>query len=105
MAIKVLKLTSGEDVLGDAEIVSGEWCVTNPVAISIVRGKDGSPNVGLAPFPLHAEPPVTGKDTKFAIPISSVVYSYTPAQDFIDNYNQVFGAGIIVPKTPQIITG
>ena len=102
MTVQVLKLITGEDVLGDAEITSGEWYITNPVAISIVRGKDGGPNVGLAPFPLHA--PQT-KGTKIAIPLSSVVYSYVPAEDFITNYNQIFGSGIVLPKTPQIITG
>ena len=102
MAIKVLKLITGEDVLGDAETTQGEWYVTNPVAISIVRGKDGSPNVGLSPFPLHA--PQT-KDAKIAIPLTTVVYSYVPAEDFITNYNQVFGSGIVLPKTPQIIYG
>jgi hypothetical protein len=102
MTIQILKLITGEDVLGDSEILSGKWYVTNPVAIQIVRGKDGGPNVGLAPFPLHA-PQV--KDNKIAIPVSSVVYSYVPAEDFINNYNQIFGAGIVLPKTPQIITG
>jgi hypothetical protein len=102
MTIQILKLITGEDVLGDSEIQSGQWQVTNPVAIQIVRGKDGGPNVGLAPFPLHA-PQV--KDAKIAIPTSSVVYSYVPAEDFINNYNQIFGVGIVLPKTPQIITG
>ena len=102
MTVQVLKLISGEEVLGDAEQLQGEWQIINPVAISIVRGKDGGPNVGLAPFPLHA-PQV--KDSKIAIPLTSVVYSYVPAEDFIANYNQIFGSGIVLPKTPQIITG
>ena len=102
MTIQILKLITGEDVLGDSEIQSEQWQVTNPVAIQIVRGKDGGPNVGLAPFPLHA-PQV--KDAKIAIPVSSIVYSYVPAEDFINNYNQIFGVGIVLPKTPQIITG
>jgi len=102
MTVQVLKLITGEDVLGDAEQIQGEWQITNPVAISIVRGKDGGPNVGLAPFPLHA--PQT-KDTKIAIPLSSVVYSYVPAEDFITNYNQIFGSGIVLPTPKQIITG
>jgi hypothetical protein len=102
MAIKVLKLITGEEVLGDAELQMCEWYIINPVAISIVRGKDGGPNVGLAPFPLHAQ---QAKNTGIAIPITSVVYSYVPAEDFIDNYNQIFGSGLIVPKQKQIITG
>jgi len=102
MTVKVLKLITGEEVLGDAEIALGEWYITNPVAISIVRGQNGSPNVGLAPFPLHA--PQT-KDAKIAIPLTSVVYSYIPAEDFINNYNQIFGSGIVLPTPKQIITG
>jgi len=102
MSIKVLKLTSGEDVLGDADIVQGQWHITNPVGIAVVRGKDGKPNVGLTPFPLHAE---QKKDSAIDISLSSVVYSYEPAQDFIDNYNQIFGSGIVLPTPKQIITG
>jgi hypothetical protein len=102
MNIKVLKLTSGEDVLGDANIIEGEWRVKNPVGIAVVRGKDGQPNVGLSPFPLHAP---QKKDATIDIPLNSVVYCYTPAQDFIDNYNQIFGSGIVLPTPKQIITG
>jgi hypothetical protein len=102
MTIKVLKLITGEDVLGDAEIALGEWYIKNPVAIQIVRGKDGAPNVGLAPFPLHAP---QERDAKFAIPLTSVVYSYVPTEDFINNYNQIFGSGIVLPTPKQIITG
>jgi len=102
MTIKVLKLFTGEEILG--EIVEGAdfYTIKNPVGISIVRGQNGQPNVGFSPFPLHA--PQT-KDALFDILKSSVVYSYVPAEDFITNYNQIFGAGIVLPKTPQIITG
>jgi len=102
MTIKVLKLTSGEDVLGEASIFEGQWHVKNPVGIAVVRGKDGQPNVGLSPFPLHSP---QKKDATIDIPATSVVYSYVPAQDFIDNYNQIFGSGIVLPTPKQIITG
>ena len=102
MSILVLKLTSGEDVLGDAEITQGQWRIKNPVGIAVVRGKDGQPNVGLTPFPLHSP---QKKDSTIDIPVASVVYSYEPAQEFIDNYNQIFGSGIVLPTPKQIITG
>lgn len=103
MDIRVLKLITQEEVLGEVESESEtEFVLSNPVGIAVVRGKDGQPNVGLAPFPLHAE---QKQDTTFAIPKRSVVYSYIPAQDFINNYNQIFGSGIVVPPTKQIITG
>ena len=106
MTVKVLKLVTGEDVLGDVE-VGESYVVTDPVGITIVRQPNGQPGVGFTPFPLHrigdpSEPPKKGYTID--IPKASVVYSYVPAQDFLDNYDQIFGAGIIVPNK-QIITG
>jgi len=104
MSIQVLKLVTGEEILGYIERLSptSHYKVKNPVGISIVRGKDGQPNIGFSPFPLHAE---QIKDSTIDIPSTSIVYSYTPAQDFIDNYNQVFGSGIVLPKQKEIILG
>lgn len=103
MEILALKLITGEDVLGEVESQSEtEFVICNPVGISIVRGKDGQPNVGFSPFPLHAEQK-TG--TTIALAKKNVVYSYTPEEDFISNYNQIFGSGIILPQTKSLITG
>ena len=103
MEILALKLVTGEDILGEIESQSEtEFVLINPVGIAIVRGKDGQPNVGFAPFPIHAEQK-TGATV--AIAKRNVVYSYEPAQDFINNYNSVFGSGIVVPPTKSLITG
>jgi hypothetical protein len=103
MEILALKLITGEDVLGEVESQSEtEFVICNPVGISIVRGKDGQPNVGFSPFPLHAEQK-TG--TTIALAKKNVVYSYTPAEDFISNYNQIFGSGIILLPNKSLITG
>ena len=102
MEILALKLITGEDILSEVESQSEtEYVLVNPVGIAIVRGKDGQPNVGFAPFPIHAEQK-TGATV--AIAKRNVVYYYEPAQDFINNYNQIFGSGIVVPNK-QIITG
>jgi len=102
MDIKILKLNTGEEVLGEIESESEtEIVVCNPVGVAIVRGKDGQPNVGFAPFPLHAE---QKKDQTIAFSKKNVVYSYVPAQEFLDNYNQLFGSGIVLPNK-QLIVG
>ena len=104
MNIKVLKLNTGEEVLGEVESESEtEYVLVNPVGIAIVRDpKTGQPSVGFAPFPIHAE---QKKDATVALTKRNVVYSYVPAQDFINNYNSVFGSGIVVPPTKSLITG
>jgi hypothetical protein len=102
MDIKILKLNTGEEVLGEIESESEtEFVLCNPVGVAIVRGKDGQPNVGFAPFPLHAE---QKKDQTIAFSKKNVVYSYVPAEDFVNNYNQLFGSGIVLPNK-QLIVG
>jgi hypothetical protein len=102
MNIQVLKLINGEEVLGEIESQSEtEFVLSNPVGIAVVRGKDGQPNIGFAPFPLHAP---QKKDSTIAIAKKNVVYSYEPAEDFINNYNQIFGSGIVL-ASKQLITG
>ena len=103
MDIVVLKLITGEEILAELVVMNGDdrTVVRNPVSIAIVRGSNGQPNVGFAPFPLHAE---QKKDSNFFFKNSSIAYTYTPAEDFINNYNQVFGSGIVVPSK-QLITG
>jgi len=101
MDIIVLKLITGEEVLGEVQSsTETEWIIENPVGIAVVRGQNGQPNVGFAPFPIHA-PQVKG--SIISLLKKHVVYHYTPAEDFITNYKQIFGAGIVLPPTKQLI--
>jgi hypothetical protein len=103
MNILAMKLITGEDVLSEIESQSEtEFVLVNPVGIAVVRGKDGQPSIGFSPFPLHGE---QKSNVTIAIAKKNVVYSYTPAEDFITNYNQIFGSGIIVPPQKSLITG
>ena len=102
MKILAFKLITNEEVLAEVETESEtEFVLCNPVGIAVVRGKDGMPNVGFAPFPLHGEQK-TG--STLAVAKKNVVYSYVPAEDFVNNYNQIFGSGIVLPKK-QLIVG
>ena len=103
MEVLALKLITGEDLLGELESESEtEFVIVNPVGIAVVRGKDGTPQVGFSPFPIHAEQK-SGKT--IALAKKNVVYSYTPAEDFITNYNSIFGSGIVLPPQKSLITG
>jgi hypothetical protein len=103
MEVIALKLVTGEDLLGELESRSeDEFVLVNPVGIAVVRGTNGQPSVGFSPFPIHAE---QKPGNTICLHRRNVVYSYTPAEDFITNYNSIFGSGIVVPPTKQIITG
>jgi hypothetical protein len=103
MEIVALKLVTGEDVLGEITANSPETGIRlkNPVGIAVVRGKDGGANIGFSPFPMHSEPQ---PDLEIGFEYAHVVYSYVPAADFIKNYNQIFGAGIVVPESKIILS-
>ena len=90
MKIMLFKLVTHEEVLAEVSQETDTTVVlTNPVGVAVVRGKDGIPKTG----------------TQVAIQKQHVVYSYVPADDFVNNYNQIFGTGIILPKQQSIITG
>ena len=56
----------------------------------------------MAPWPMYAG---EHKDFKMVVELLHVIYAYVPHQDIISQYNQLFGTGIMVPSTKQIITG
>ena len=98
----VIKLTNNEEILGEVSETGTGYQILNPIGIAVMRGQDGKPNIGFTPWPIYADTEKKGR--KVDIDRASVLYSYEPAQDFIDNYNQMFGAGIILPNK-QLITG
>jgi hypothetical protein len=104
MKIYALKLVTGEELIGEVEVENtSQMVIKNPLGIAIVRGQVGQPpNVGFAPFPIHAE---QKSDSTIAFLREHIVYYYVPAEDFVSNYNQIFGTGIILPGQQQIITG
>jgi hypothetical protein len=104
MNIQGIKLVTGEEVIADVSVtIEGQLRLKNPVQLRMVPPKvaGASPQMGFVPFPTFSQQ--KEGETILVEPLH-VVYNYTPATDISDNYNQMFGSGIITPPT-QIITG
>ncbi len=104
MNIQGIKLVTGEEVIADVSVtIEGQLLLKNPVQLRMVPPKvaGASPQMGFVPFPTFSQQ--KEGETILVEPLH-VVYNYTPATDISDNYNQMFGSGIITPPT-QIITG
>jgi hypothetical protein len=104
MNIQGIKLVTGEEVIADVSVnPQSQLQLKNPVQLRVAPPKvaGASPQMGFIPFPTFSQQ----KEGEIIIvePLH-VVYTYTPASDISDNYNQMFGSGIITPPT-QIITG
>lgn len=88
MTIKVLKLMTGEEVIGDVDMAQVALRVTNAMNIIAQADPSGKMRVGMAPFATFAE----GKDV-YVYP-HAVVADYDPALDILNEYNRLFGSGI-----------
>lgn len=98
--IKAIKLVTGEDVVCEYITMEDEdiAVLKNPVQVSLVPSRaGGQPNFGFIPFPL------TSNDKEIIINKTSIVFVCTPAEEFITQYNSIFGAGIITPTQGIIV--
>ena len=93
----VLKLTSGEEVLGEVVSVGATIKLKNPTAI-ITRAdpQTGNLNVGLMPFA-----PWSADKTIDVYP-HAVVADYEPEQEMCNEYNRRFGAGIVIAGANEL---
>ena len=99
MSIKVLKLVTTEDVIGDYSFNDGKHVLSNPARIVMFPSEDGS-GVGLALMPWL---PFSG-DKEVVIKENALVSEPVGAVEAVLNeYRSKFGSGIVTPKKGLII--
>lgn len=98
--IRVYKMVSGEEVIG-VEVSNDDFSYTvkEPASIMMQQQPDGKVGVGIAQFMPYAA------DKKVVINRAAVAASADPAEAMENEYNRIFGSGLVVPKKPGIITG
>ena len=97
--IKLVRLITGEDILGEVvDTDSKSVTIKNVVRVVVMPSKTApdAPTVGLAPF-CHWT-----SDKTIELNASLVLAVMTPITDFLNQYNSAFG-GLVVPSS-KIIT-
>ena len=94
MAVKLLRLKSGEDIISDIVSENSENIkIKNPAMVMpLSDGRGNQVQVGLAPWMPFSE------SKEFELPRDWVLLLTEPASDIVNNYNQVFGSCIVIPK-------
>lgn len=97
--LKLIRLISNEELM--AEVLSEtdtNITIKNPVRVMIMPSKADpkTPTVGFAPWMDFSE------EKEFTIHKAHVIVTSKPVQDFINNYNSMFG-GIITPSSKLIV--
>jgi hypothetical protein len=94
MSVVCLKLTTGEEVMGD--LVSqgaAEICLRDVAMIMMAPSQSGQMSLGLMPFLPYSD------TTKFSFKTEHVLVQHTPSDELRNNYSRMFGAGIQIAKT------
>ena len=95
--IKCIRIITGEDVIADYSEQDGLIKLENPLRVSMVPGgANGQPNFGFMPFPL------VSNDKVIEIQSDKVVFVCEPAEEFLEQYNSIFG-NIIAPTKNIIV--
>lgn len=91
--IKIIKLITGEEMIGDMEQISDNVTVRNPATVHLVPNQAGTMGIAMVPFAPYAE------EDAFMFNLSHIMTSYTPGTDLRNQYSQRFGSGLVVAKT------
>ena len=93
MAVKLMRLKSSEDIIGDIVSENSEYItVSNPAMLMPVGDpRGGNVQMGLAPWLPFSD------QKNIDIPRDWILITAEAIQDIVNNYNQIFGSGIVVP--------
>ena len=92
MNLKLLRLRSGEDVICEVLKESAEYIyIKNPAMLMPVGSQGQQMQMGMAPWMPFSE------QNEFEIPRDWLVIMSDVVKDIANNYNQIFGSGIVVP--------
>ena len=98
MTIKAVKLVSGEELVVEiTEENDSSVTFKNPVACVLQRSQQtGGAALGFMPW-MHAA------DGPFTVDKSKIICVANVAEEVKNGYNQIFGAGIVVPPKDLIL--
>jgi hypothetical protein len=96
MNVKILKLVTGEEIIGEVEYDTGDTItLKNILAIMLQPTRDGMLSFGFIPWGSLV-------DGSIMLGHESIVYSGIPTQDVQNNYAEKFG-GIVTPPKQLIV--
>ena len=90
--IKILKLITGEEIIGDVTRSDNIFQVKKPCALQFVpsRSNPEQPAMGMFPYAAFVA------DHKINIKVEHVIFEEEPLKELYNQYNSVFGNGLVV---------
>ena len=97
--LRILKLTTGEEIVGDLVEVEGReiYRVENPCVLGIAMGPNGKASLQMQPLLIFSQQKVVEFNP------NHIIYNVTVAQEIKNKYNEIYGSGIVLPPSQGII--
>jgi hypothetical protein len=98
--IKVIRFISGEELIGEIVENKGTYELKNicQLAASYSDPTTATARIGLSPYM-----PYTNAKDSIVVDATFVAFIVDPVVDLLNEYNKIFGVGIIVPSEKDII--
>lgn len=93
--IKILKLTTGEELIADVKDENGTYVLLDkPCSLQIIpsRSNPEQPSMALIPYAMYTE------SHKISLKREFIVWSEEPLKELYNQYNSIFGSGIVLSK-------
>ncbi|NDB82032.1 MAG: hypothetical protein EB127_04725 [Alphaproteobacteria bacterium] len=93
MALRILRLLTGEDIVGEIENEDANFfTLKNPCSIGLVMTQSGKAGLNMQPMLLFSDQKLV------KINRQHVTYDVSVAIEIQNKYNEVYGSGIVVAK-------
>ena len=102
MTIKLVTFKTNHTIMGDVTESTNSIKIKQPVQVVSVppRSANDPGSVAFSPFLEYSEEFKTG----FTINNADILTTSTPVEELSNQYNQIFGSGLVVPPKKSIIT-
>lgn len=90
MTIQIVKLITGEEIIGDCSIGDITVTISKPCALQLVpsRSNPDQPMMALIPYAIYTE------DHLVDVDVDKVIWMEKPVKELYNQYNSAFGSGI-----------
>jgi len=89
MTIQIVKLTTGEELIGDLVTNGNSYEIKKPCALQMMVSRaDGTPSMSIIPYAFYVENHTINVSADF------VIWLAKPTDEVYNQYNRIFGSGI-----------
>ena len=89
--VRCIRLTTGEEIISDLTDTETGYLLKTPANIFMTPNGQGGLQIQLMPLFPYAE------KKEFEFPKSAVLVVFNASRDLTNEYNRIFGSGIVIP--------